>query len=194
MSLLLPLVNTLSRNTSRNLFSYSKWKHLRCMQRCSFSESRQLYGVYEPDDLSSGAEIPEYDSVHIRMKGYDFVVLETFAKYVHKMGKAMEFETDSFAVPFTSCNVNTYKPNTSSVQNTFSLKLYERVVELQDVPSTKLPAFIELLRMHTPEGIQVTVREPREEDEEYRYIPDKEKETLEAQLEELGGSRKLKKK
>lgn len=32
----------------------------------------------------TGPEIPLYDALNVQMKGYDFAVLEKFARYVHK--------------------------------------------------------------------------------------------------------------
>ena len=44
-------------------------------------------------------EIPEYDSLNIRMRGYDFVILESFAKYVHNTAKLLDMD----AVTWVSC-------------------------------------------------------------------------------------------
>ncbi len=40
-------------------------------------------------------EIPEYDAIRFRIRAYDFVPLESFAKYVHRFGRRMGIETDA---------------------------------------------------------------------------------------------------
>ena len=40
-------------------------------------------------------EIPEYNSLSICMRGYDYVTLETFAKYVHRMINQMDIANEA---------------------------------------------------------------------------------------------------
>lgn len=40
-------------------------------------------------------EIPELRQVNVRLRGYDFVVVERFAKYVHRLAVRLRLEKDT---------------------------------------------------------------------------------------------------
>ena len=41
-------------------------------------------------------DIPEFESIHITMKGFDYPVLESYAKYVHKsVDTIFQLESDA---------------------------------------------------------------------------------------------------
>lgn len=40
-------------------------------------------------------EIPEYEELNIRLRGYDFSVLESFMKYVHNIADVLDISADA---------------------------------------------------------------------------------------------------
>lgn len=128
------------------------------------------------------------------MKGYDFAVLEKFACYVHKMCDILGHNCEAFAMPAKSLHVSTYRPQSTVIDNTYHLQIYERNVLLQDLTNTALPQLISLFTTHLPEGVTLRVRHHTASDEENRYIPDRQLRELHGQLSEIGDSRKKKKK
>jgi len=44
---------------------------------------------------NSEPEIPEYEELNIRLRGYDFTVLESFMKYVHNMADVLDISADA---------------------------------------------------------------------------------------------------
>ena len=42
---------------------------------------------YEP-------EIPEYEEIVVKMRGYNYVILESFLKYVHSIALGFQFDVE----------------------------------------------------------------------------------------------------
>ena len=67
----------------------------------------------------------------------------------------------------------------------FILNTFERVVNLKEVDAKALPLFIQFLRNHQPEGVEISAGLPDPELEKFRYIPDMEMTVLQRKLEDL---------
>ncbi|XP_052766421.1 39S ribosomal protein L48, mitochondrial-like isoform X2 [Mya arenaria] len=167
----------------RNL-TFSRIKCLRNSAR-NFSCSSLMQYKWEPDDLVTEPEIPEYPGVLIKMKGYDFRVLESYAKFVFRTASMLDPEVGRWALPPQKMEMQTLKPNSTTVVETCHLNIYERVVELQNLPSPKLPPLLDMICSHIPEGVNVSVKEATNEDYEARYVPDHTRQKLQSALEEL---------
>ncbi|KAL8608684.1 hypothetical protein ACOMHN_002913 [Nucella lapillus] len=159
-----------------------------------FSKSASAAGVFEPDDLKLEPDIPEYSSLNIRMRGYDFVPLESYAKFVHCEAIRLDLDTSAWAVPARCYDVKTFKPNSTVVDNMYGLKMYERTVQIDNVPSPILPILLEKIRTHVAECIYVTVKELDPEEEGFRYIPDKEMKDLKTQMKTIDNAREERRK
>ncbi|XP_067680516.1 large ribosomal subunit protein mL48-like [Haliotis asinina] len=157
--------------------------------RRHLSSTSKLLGVFEPDDLTPGPAIPEYEALNVRMRGYDFVLLESFAKYVHNQATRLGIDTETWASPSKATHIETYVPNSKVIQHTYDLRTYERTVQLQDVPSTMLPIFLDIVRCHLPMGVNITVKEPDVEEENERYVPDKRLKDLYAEVDAIQKAR-----
>ncbi|XP_060849083.1 uncharacterized protein LOC132928435 isoform X2 [Rhopalosiphum padi] len=155
---------------------------------------RHYGSVYEPDYLDMlKPDIPEYEKVNIQIKGYDFAILESFQKLVHTIAENMDLEvSDGWALPPKTINVKRFIANSENVETQYTLNVYERNIQVVDVPSTKLSLLIEVVEDSLPAGVKASIHRHTEEQETLRYIPDNELKTLKVQLEEMGGSRKKK--
>ncbi|KAL5007959.1 hypothetical protein ScPMuIL_013540 [Solemya velum] len=162
--------------------------------RRTFVRAARVSGIWEPDDVNANPDIPEYEILNLKLNGYDFTILESFAKYVHNLGSNLALDTDSWASPSRTSQVVTYRPNTTIVDHKYSLVKYERIVQLQDVPSTMLPIFLEVVQTHMPEGVELKIGEPNDDEEEFRYVPDKQLQELHAELDEIDAQREDRKK
>merc|ERR1712050_44308 len=151
----------------------------------AFSTSISSKSVFEPDDINIEPEIKEYDELHINLKGYDFTVLEHYSKYVHNLVKSFELDCDCWPVPAKTTKIHTYKPNSAIIENTYDLATYHRVVSVEDLPAPMAPVLFEFIQQNLPEGVELNVDHPNPEEEEFRYLPDKELDMLHGQLEEL---------
>lgn len=59
-----------------------------------------------------------------------------------------------------------------------------------DVPSTKMVTFAELVQAALPQGVNLSVHEHQQEEEEIRYVPDYELKELKAELETISHRKK----
>lgn len=150
--------------------------------------------LFEPDYLDHlNPEIPLYDEVNVQLKGYDFPVLESYQKFVYKIAASLSIQSDeSWALPPQKFNITRMEPNSSVVDANYHLRIYERNVQVVDIPATIMPIFIEAIQTGLPEGVDMKVELYTNEHDENRYIPDLELKDLEAKLEEMGGPREPK--
>uniref|UniRef100_A0A914XWB2 Ribosomal protein S10 domain-containing protein n=1 Tax=Panagrolaimus superbus TaxID=310955 RepID=A0A914XWB2_9BILA len=128
--------------------------------------------LYEPV-FEDSKVYPEYSTINVRLQSYNFVPLEKYEGYVHRIAKKFKFEiVDCYAVAAQTQNIQTYKPNSTVVDSEIELSKYDRTVRISQVPSIRLPLFISLIQTHAPIGIEITVKEHEKVDEDNRYIPD----------------------
>lgn len=67
-----------------------------------------------------------------------------------------------------------------------------KILQVVDIPTTKLSLLIEIIEDTLPAGVKVSIHKHTEEHETLRYIPDNELKTLKSQLDEMGGPKKKK--
>nr|CAD7570476.1 unnamed protein product [Timema californicum] len=152
-------------------------------------ETVRQYGIYEPDYLEKlKPNIPIYDTLNVQIKGYDYPVIEHYQKFVHHVAESMGIDVeDSWAVPPQHLNIQKYKPQSTLVDAEYKLYVYERNVQVVDLPSTVAPVFLEVIQAALPEGVSLSVHEHTQEQEELRYIPDSQLLELKTELDTLGG-------
>ncbi|MFH4980534.1 hypothetical protein AB6A40_007243 [Gnathostoma spinigerum] len=128
--------------------------------------------LYEPK-FEDTRVYPEYEALNVRLQGYDYVPLEKFQAYVHKIAKRFNFRViESYAVAAQTQRVITYKPNSTVIDSELDVSIYDRVVRIGNVPTVRLPLFLNILQTHLPVGVKMTVKKHEKADEDYRYIPD----------------------
>uniref|UniRef100_A0A0B6ZKN7 Small ribosomal subunit protein uS10 domain-containing protein n=2 Tax=Arion vulgaris TaxID=1028688 RepID=A0A0B6ZKN7_9EUPU len=137
------------------------------------STPSKWHGLFEPNDLKLAPDIPEFKVLHIQMRGHDFPVLESYAKQVHGMVRViLNLESDSFASPAKSTQVRTFHPKSVNVNHKFDLQTFIRTVAVDNVPTTLVPIILQLVQKNCPEAVEVSLKEPEPEEEEFRYVPD----------------------
>ncbi|ROT82415.1 hypothetical protein C7M84_024418 [Penaeus vannamei] len=179
------------------MFSISKIT-ARCLpvaQRALSTTASRCKISFEPPYLDAGGpDVPEFPLLNVQMEGYDFTVLEHYGKWVHRTALNMGIEVeDSWATPCEKIHIQTFKPRSVKVESEYDLHVYQRTVQLADVPSYLAPMFIEVAQAGLPEGVNLTVQEHMPEHTEVRFIPDLELKELKKQLDLLGGPSKTKK-
>ncbi|XP_026463194.1 uncharacterized protein LOC113365868 [Ctenocephalides felis] len=160
---------------------------LKNITRTSIVRNNSASSYYDPDYLHAyEPDVPEYDTVNIQLKGYDFVILENYQKLVHRIAKSLELDiNDGWATPGQYFKIQKLKPKSSAIETEYQLCVYERNVQICDLPSTKYPVLLRLLQASLPQGVTLNVHEHLEEYEEVRYVPDKELIELKTQLESM---------
>jgi len=141
--------------------------------------------LYQPF-IDRRKPIPVYELVNLRLRGYDFVVLEQYQRYVHsivvKLGLSVK---ESFATAAQTSKTVTYKFRTTAVENEYNLALYERTVQLPELETTKAHLLLEIIRTNLPVGVEFTMKHPDAEDDRVRYLPDLQLREKRRELQEL---------
>nr|SVE84060.1 EOG090X0MUO [Daphnia pulex] len=148
----------------------------------------------EPEYLDiQGPQVPLYEPLNVQIKSYDYTVLETFSSYIHKTAENLEIEVeDCWATPCQKYKIQTFKPFSTQVDNQYNLNLYERNVQVVDLPTTKAPLFFHVIQAALPEGVRMNVKLHDDTDELLRYVPDLELTQLKSELDAMGGPSKSK--
>uniref|UniRef100_A0A1I7T1C4 Ribosomal_S10 domain-containing protein n=1 Tax=Caenorhabditis tropicalis TaxID=1561998 RepID=A0A1I7T1C4_9PELO len=147
-------------------------------QKRGFASLRETVGehdaslLYEPK-FQDKREFPEYNTINVRIQGYDFGPLEKYQAYIHKTAKRFGFSVaDSYAVAAQTQRAITYKPYSTVAESEIDLSTYDRVVRLNDVSAPRFSLFTQMIRAHIPVGVTMTIKEHEKSDEDSRYIPD----------------------
>ncbi|KAL4702279.1 hypothetical protein ACJJTC_018593 [Scirpophaga incertulas] len=130
--------------------------------------------LYEPDYLiSMEPDEPVYDCLNLQLKGYDFTLLEACQSQIHRYAEVMGIQVDEcWATPAQQIKVQRFKPGGTVVDSEYLLNVYERNIQVVDVPAFAMG----------------------DAAPETRYVPDNQLKELQHQLEEMGGSRADKRK
>lgn len=148
-------------------------------------------GRYEPTYLDEITHEPRYEAVQLRFKGYDFPILERYSllckDYADKFGIKVD---QCYPIPTQQTKISHFDPKENgkegaNVIEEFVLNIFERVVNLKEVDAKALPLFIQFLRNHQPEGVELSAGLPDPELEKFRFIPDMEMTVLQRKLADL---------
>ncbi|KAL7632810.1 UNVERIFIED_CONTAM: hypothetical protein RMT77_016876 [Armadillidium vulgare] len=144
---------------------------------------------FEPPYLDDNKfEKPSYPFLNVQVKGYDYTILERYARWVHSTAVHMDIDVEEcWATPCEKSEVVTYLKNTEVVENKYNLQMYERNVQIAELSSTMAPIFIQVIKAALPEGVKLSIHEHMEEHYNIRRIPDLQLKALESKLDELGG-------
>ncbi|XP_058803150.1 large ribosomal subunit protein mL48 [Phymastichus coffea] len=145
------------------------------------------FSIYEPDYLEAlKPKYPLYPPLLVRLRGYDFPILEKYQSYVHKVANLMDFDIeDSYAVPARELKILKYKPKSTVIETEYFLRVHERDIKICDVPSVRLKIFIRAIQKAIPPGVMLDIEEWSYDKEKTRFIPDKELLDLKGELEEM---------
>lgn len=94
---------------------------------------------------------------------------------------------ESWATPPQHLQVQRLKPQSNVVETEYKLTVYERNIQIADIQAPILPLFVRIIQTALPEGVTLSILEESDEENEKRYMPDKDLMDLKAQLDELGG-------
>ncbi|CEF69065.1 39S ribosomal protein L48, mitochondrial [Strongyloides ratti] len=124
-------------------------------------------------EIKDHRKYPEYPTINVCLLGYDFVPLESYQAYVHKVANRFNFNViESYAIPGKNEKIVLYRPRSTIPDREFFLTTYQRVIRISNIPSVRLQLFSQLIRTHAPIGINIIIKEFSKEDENERYIPD----------------------
>lgn len=131
--------------------------------------------------------------INEQIRGYDFVVLESYASYLHKLMNKLGVKVVSFwCSPHMASKYDNLKRESDVSETTYYLDLFERNIQIENLSAKMTPLLIEIIYSSLPAGVRLSVHE---HDywihEESRYIPDLQLAAFKAEFEELKGSKSL---
>lgn len=146
-----------------------------------------LKEMHEPKYLELlKPRIPYYDLVNVRVRAFDYPVLEEYMRFVQKVCKDLKLTTCKYwGVPATSLRLDSYQPASEMVISSEVVKLHERTVQVKYVTTCALTLLIDAIMCAKPPGVVIRVGPHRLEDDDLRYIPDLQLQALEKELETL---------
>lgn len=148
--------------------------------------TKQEIKFYDPPYLAREAPFPNYELLDINLKGYDYAVLDSCHSACTKMCKLFKLDIkESYAMPARQFKVKTLQPFSANLDREYELNTYHRVTRIRDLKSTQAPLLFESIQLNLPEGVQLSVSVPTQEDDEFRYVPDIELTELRDKLAEL---------
>jgi large subunit ribosomal protein L48 len=152
----------------------------------SFKESKPLH---EPPYLKAmKAQYPTYDLINVKITGYDFPVLESYQRFLHRIATELGLDvSENWAHPPKKENVIRYKQNSAIPDSEYQLTTYERYIQVSDIETPIYPLFLRFIQGCLPEGVHLTVVHHTDVIESSRYVPDRDLLDLKAQLEAAGG-------
>ncbi|CRK96968.1 CLUMA_CG010298, isoform A [Clunio marinus] len=155
----------------------------------SFFGDTAVGPLYEPPYLEAmKPPYPSYDVVNFRITGYDFPILESYQRFVHKIAEQLDLDvSDCWAHPPKKEQIVRYRPSSTVVDAQYDLTTYERYVQISDLQAPIYPIFLRFIQSGLPEGVTLSVVHQTDIIEESRYVPDKDLIELKAQLDAAGG-------
>lgn len=130
--------------------------------------------------------IPFYELVNVRVRGFDFPVLEAYVRFVQQICKDLKLTTNKFwGVPAVSMRFDSYQPASELVSNSDVVKIHERTLQIKYMTSCTAAIFIETIMCGKPPGVVIRMACHEAHDDDVRYIRDLQLEALEKDLETL---------
>lgn len=115
-----------------------------------------------------------HEVLNIKAFGYDCTLVEHFAQYAHNLAKNMTLNVcDSYALPAKSTLVHMVQGTALKQKDRiedYTLTTYQRVIQIQDLPSKRAPLLLDLLHLNLPEGVSFTVSPHTQEQYKERFI------------------------
>lgn len=135
---------------------------------------KKIKGVIEPTphlkiDLIDGVNQPEflkylkptvpfYGVHNIQLKGYDHVMLDEFRRFVFRILAKLDIKVkDKWNTPSEEFSVETLQNESYGVEDSIKINVYERTIQIDELPSYKAPILLEMLTLSKPPGIKIAV-------------------------------------
>lgn len=90
--------------------------------------------------------------------------------------------------------IQKFKPSSAVVDAEYKVPIYERNIQITDIQAPSYCLFLRIAQATLPEGVMLDVIEHTVDEEERRYVPDKDLLELRTQLDDMGGASTSKKK
>ncbi|TPP65281.1 39S ribosomal protein L48 mitochondrial [Fasciola gigantica] len=139
----------------------------------------------DPPYLLAKPPFPFYAELQFDLRGFDFVVLEHYVKYLRKFFGKLNLEFSGFALPAQRTTYKLYHQNSTNVRAEFELSKYRRICRVAKLKAIYLPIVMDVLYQNLPEGLELSVEKTDTKVDEERYVPQLEVQALQEELSKL---------
>lgn len=187
-------------------------------QQCSYAvlkRPKKIKGIIEPQpykkvELIDGVNQPEflkylkptvpYHGVqNIQIKGYDHVTLDQFKSFILRVLKQLDIKVkDRWSTPSQELSLDTFQEESYGVEESTRVHLFERNIQIDELPSYKAHILLETLMLSKPPGVRFAVEAHDPSVLKKLYMIDVELENAKAELkdwsrpvEEVARTRKI---
>ncbi|CAG2115461.1 unnamed protein product [Medioppia subpectinata] len=148
-------------------------------------------GVDEPKYLDYlKPQIPYYPLINVQVRGYDYVVLESYGKFLHNLMNKLGVNVVKYwCSPLQSLRYDSLRPESEVTDSQFTLNIYERSLQIENLSAKMAPVLLEIVLSSLPAGVHMSAEEHDPSvHEESRYIPDLQLAAFKSELQELKGN------
>mgnify|MGYP005803101435 CR=1 FL=1 len=118
-------------------------------------------------------------------------MLENYGAYLHRLSNKLGLSVSKYwCAPNVSTKVETLKHESSVVQATYELHMYERNVQIENISGRLTSMLVEIVHRSLPVGVYLSIH-PHDHKlhEEPRYIPDHQLMGLKSEYKQLLASK-----
>lgn len=190
----LPTTECVNILSAKSILNYNQKCNLSVLKR-----PRKIKGIIEPQphmkvQLINGVNQPEflkylkptvpyYGLQNIQLKGYDYVTLDQFKRFVIRTLKQLDVRIkDHWATPSEEFSLDKFQNESYGVEESIRLHIYERNIQIDELPSYKAQTLIELLLLSKPPGVRFTIEKHDPEVKKKLYMTDMELERAKVEL------------
>lgn len=131
-------------------------------------------------------KVGHYPLLNVNIKGHDYVILEKYQSYIHKMMLKLNFEiVKTWSVPQRDLEFESLAHQSTATESSVRLSIHQRNLQVKDALVTKLPILIDAMHMTLPPGVSFSINHHIPSDEDILYYRDSRLESAKEELQEL---------
>ncbi|XP_067938624.1 small ribosomal subunit protein uS10m-like [Watersipora subatra] len=190
----MPILKLILLASARNSFGFAVRRRSNQIQLCRHKyticrpmkpKSEDINPLLEDPRLHVIPEREEYPELWFHVKGYDLAPVESYTRFLHKFIKGLDPTADRVVMPPRTWNVNTFKPRSEITDHQYELKTSHRIIKVHGMANNITSLLLDMVTRHLPPGVELSLTEPSEELNEFKYVPDADIKALQNELDNL---------
>lgn len=116
-------------------------------------------GVNQPEYLKYlKPTVPYYGVQNIQIKGYDHVTLDQFKAFILRVLKHLDIKMKSkWNAPSQEFSLDKFQDESYGVEDSTRIHIFERNIQIDDLPSYKAHVLLETLMLSKPPGVRFVI-------------------------------------
>jgi hypothetical protein len=102
--------------------------------------------------------VPYHGVQNIQIKGYDYVILDGFKVFITRLLKQLDVKMkQKWATPCQELALDKFQNESYGIEETINVNIFERNLQIDELPSYKESILIESLVLSKPPGVTITI-------------------------------------